>query len=764
MSASKRLGHAGRFISYGLTGLTLFVLFAGVPLARLASATTTSIEWDGTGLNSIPLGAGEHVIEVMLDVDSQGVLEISFSLHATGGITFTSLMPDGGGDFVCMAPPNLGLGVCSGGGGFLEENATATIVDSQTITSISAVGPPEAVLDNAEVLLFRVRVSVTSAGTVSADYSSGSEFILERNGIDITGSVVNIAANVVGVETRHGPLDAQLYWNHAVGGSSSTPTIPLFAPHGNDNTRAIVLLTRHAAPFGRVGFSNDVGVAVTWDSGLSRWEAANADGSSLPGSTAVNALVVPSSHPRVFIQTSTGANVSGKYTTIDHPLANGMPNALILATPNQTPFGTPASAISRPLGVWYDSLAGRWGIFDQGIAAMEMGESFNVAVIPAGEPVGYVHHADVGNTTGSRTTLDHFLLNGRPDALVFVTQNWNPPTPPSAVYNAEHVVVSYDTASERWRIGNENFLANMPIGAAFNVYSPVSESAIAQHRATAPTFNYTLLGESGMLGDGGQRLIVSPNLSPQDGLPTTSISKPYGVFYTAFSDAWAIFNQDNMTSWPVDTVHNVYSPEFTARSWTHQGRVGNVLSSLTILQHPLLDDRPEAVFVVTQNWNSVTSSGVYNDEEVRVVYDVTANRWWIGNADGSSMPLGAEFNILLPGPDDVAFQVTASGANTDGATMTIDHPSLNGLPHLTLLGQNNFSGFGAPPTDNLHSIASQYDDATGRWKIVNLDGASFAVGATVNVIAVPEPNRAILLLFGLLGFVMLSARKCTSTK
>ena len=51
------------------------------------------------------------------------------------------------------------------------------------------------------------------------------------------------------------------------------------------------------------------------------------------------------------------------------------------------------------------------------------------------------------------------------DAIVMVTQNWNPPGL-AGVYNNAPIGVQYQ--SGLWLIFNEDF-SNMPIGASFNV-------------------------------------------------------------------------------------------------------------------------------------------------------------------------------------------------------------------------------------------------------------------------------------------------------
>jgi hypothetical protein len=70
-----------------------------------------------------------------------------------------------------------------------------------------------------------------------------------------------------------------------------------------------------------------------------------------------------------------------------------------------------------------------------------------------------------GNISGNVTRLDHPLLNGDPNALVFVEHVYQEPT--SGVYLPDGVGVYY--AAGQWSIYREDVTQNMPSGAKFNV-------------------------------------------------------------------------------------------------------------------------------------------------------------------------------------------------------------------------------------------------------------------------------------------------------
>nr|MDQ3361174.1 hypothetical protein [Actinomycetota bacterium] len=79
----------------------------------------------------------------------------------------------------------------------------------------------------------------------------------------------------------------------------------------------------------------------------------------------------------------------------------------------------------------------------------------------------FVHRATPENVSDNSTYIDDPRANGHPDALLSVTQNWNPGGD-GGTYNAHPVGVWYDAVAEKWAIANEDRAA-MPEGAAFNV-------------------------------------------------------------------------------------------------------------------------------------------------------------------------------------------------------------------------------------------------------------------------------------------------------
>ncbi len=77
----------------------------------------------------------------------------------------------------------------------------------------------------------------------------------------------------------------------------------------------------------------------------------------------------------------------------------------------------------------------------------------------------FIHRATA--PSGNYSCINNPMTNGNPNLLLFVTQNWSPPTNPG-IYNPHPVGIFYNSGPSQWCIFNEDNAA-MPVNAAFNV-------------------------------------------------------------------------------------------------------------------------------------------------------------------------------------------------------------------------------------------------------------------------------------------------------
>ncbi len=271
---------------------------------------------------------------------------------------------------------------------------------------------------------------------------------------------------------RLGTTDADPgeYFVHVVApGNYSTNFTFIDHPLANENPDAILFATPNKSPGGAAGIYNDHVFGVRYYHGVDVWWTIfNQDGWPFIEGEAFNVLI-PDAGPGVFVHEATSANTDGRSTYIEDPLTNNDPDAIVFAVSNYNPGGVGGIVNDHPIAVFYNPIREQWAVFNQEETAdMPQGASFNV-LVPASGPTVFVHRAGPANTAKNYTMIDHPLANNNPNAVVFVTQNFNPGGG-FGVLNDQPIGVFYDSIStNRWGICNQDREVDMPIGAAFSV-------------------------------------------------------------------------------------------------------------------------------------------------------------------------------------------------------------------------------------------------------------------------------------------------------
>jgi hypothetical protein len=91
-------------------------------------------------------------------------------------------------------------------------------------------------------------------------------------------------------------------------------------------------------------------------------------------------IKVSGTNKAAFQHTATAANITSNYTTIDNPMTNGDPNAILIVTPVLlSPNNTYAN---YPIGVWYSTGSSKWTIFNENSGGgFTVNAAYNVLVI-----------------------------------------------------------------------------------------------------------------------------------------------------------------------------------------------------------------------------------------------------------------------------------------------------------------------------------------------------------------------------------------------
>lgn len=238
----------------------------------------------------------------------------------------------------------------------------------------------------------------------------------------------------------------------------------------------------------------------------------------------------------LYTHTATSANTAGDYTLLDNPVSNGDPNALVFVTANWNPGGVYSGFDGHQVGVWYDAAAAKWGVFNEDLANMPVGASFNVYALPGSiSNTVFVQTTTAANISGDLTFINSPALNGNPSANLLVTQNWNPGGS-GAAYNNHAVGVWYDSWVGEWTIYNDDG-NTMSSGVSFNVVNMTGvTNALTQVATTTNTSgDSTCINSSAANGNPNELLFITHVYSGY-------FSDVSAVWYNSSLSEWCVFD------------------------------------------------------------------------------------------------------------------------------------------------------------------------------------------------------------------------------
>jgi hypothetical protein len=268
---------------------------------------------------------------------------------------------------------------------------------------------------------------------------------------------------------------------------------------------------------------------------------------------------VPVTH---FAWTATAGDTIGDLALISTGATDGEPGDLLFVTPS--PYrGLTCPCLAVPpvpvVGVKYDRALGKWAVLDENKAAMPAEETFSVLAEPGAGRAVFVVRASHSATSGDHVFISSSLTNGKPHAVLEVTQVWNPGGTAKGVYNPNPIGVRYYKAQRKWAVINED-IKPMPAGAAFNVLVGSSASGGGASKvATATTGTRagmaTLFSDPLSNADPAAFVFVTPDWNPGGKGGTTSTSQT-AVVYDPTVKEWAVQDQNGSPP-PLKSAYNL---------------------------------------------------------------------------------------------------------------------------------------------------------------------------------------------------------------
>ena len=492
------------------------------------------------------------------------------------------------------------------------------------------------------------------------------------------------------------------HFKHVATASNSTSNLTTIDNAATNGVSTAKIFVSHN--YG-TGVYNDHVSGIWYNPGSNKWTIFNQDGSGVVVNSTFNILVADETQSTVFQHTARPYNISNNWTALTHPDLDGNPNARIMVT--QILIDTASNTYNdREVGVFYNG--SKWAIFNQNMDAMPNGASFNVLILNNDNSV--LHTATSGNIVAATTRIDHPSLNNNPDAIIYVTQNWNGGGA-SGVFNTARVSTYYSPSANKWTIYTEN-QSSMVLDSKYNIYFG-SPSFVHQTKADNISADLTRFDNPLINLVSDASLFVLHTWNPF-GSGTVVHNKRVGIYHNG--SIWGIYNQDGSVM-PENIYFNVAVAPKSDNAFLHTTTASNISSNYTIIDNPLLNNNPDARILIQPRY--VTGR---IDKNVGLWYSSSQNKWTIFNEDVSAMATSKDFCIwLLDTAKSFIHSIDTSVVINSTSYSYIDNPMTNNNPDAkilvtALLNDGNYFD---------HIVGMWYDVAPQKWVLFTEDGVGF---------------------------------------
>lgn len=341
----------------------------------------------------------------------------------------------------------------------------------------------------------------------------------------------------------------------------------------------------------------------------------------------------------------------------------------------------------------------------------------------------FVHIATAGNSTANYTSIDNPNTNANPTAKLFIAHNYD--ASGSGVYNNHVNGLWYNSGSSKWTIFNEDS-GNVPIiqNSAYHILvADETQSTVFQHTARPSNIisNWTVLSNSAIDGNPNARILVTQIIIDTAG--NVYNNREIGVWYNG--SKWAIFNQNQQAMLNGASFNVLVLKE--DNSILHTATTGNIQSSTTKIDHPYLNNNPNAIIYVTQNFG--VAGGVFNTSKVSTFY--YSGKWSIYNEDFAPMVNGSKYNVYFGSP----FFVHKTLANNLVGDLTrFDNPLVNRDDSTCVFVLHNWNPFGTGTTTFDKKVGVYHDGSV--WGIFTEDVSNIPENIYFNVAVAPKTDSA----------------------
>lgn len=184
---------------------------------------------------------------------------------------------------------------------------------------------------------------------------------------------------------------------------------------------------------------------------------------------------------------------------------------------------------------------------------MVANDKYNVVEPLPANGTTFVHTVNSANVTGGYlSTIDNPALNNNPNAIFFITKNFDGTT-----YDNSNLGIWYNTSSNKWTIYNESSAGSLiTLGLTITVYVPNTNATVLTHRTTSANVDSYLTEIDNPLINGNPNAILFIS-HEYDNLGTVYLDAPTSVRYDASVGKWLIYSDDLSYIMPTNAKFNV---------------------------------------------------------------------------------------------------------------------------------------------------------------------------------------------------------------
>ena len=242
-------------------------------------------------------------------------------------------------------------------------------------------------------------------------------------------------------------------------------------------------------------------------------------------------------------------------------------------------------------------------------------------------------------------------------------------------------------------------------------------------------------------GEGNALLFVTPNYSAGGICGCVADTVPIGVIYNLFGGAqWAIFHEDENTNIAAGSTYNIMVVQKANKNvFVQTATTANTVGGATYINSAQTNGNPNAEILITQNYDPGGTNGFVNNHPVGAFYNTSLKQWGILNEDGTSMGIGAQFNVMIGstasnGGTEVVTK--AKSSNSAGSFVLINSPDDIGNPNAMVFTTPNSDPGGKGNNFDASTTGVEYfQSPTDNWAVFQEDGSTMSHGYAFNVLS-----------------------------